>query len=223
VAVCYIFNVFNHEFRIHSNKVTRNGLGDELHFNLHGLLDNCVNLFHRKLIDEFAVEEARKLRVESLVAANQKIGLAESWHQPALLEPEDGAEGRAEMDALHDAKGQNAVSETALHGVHPLHGPRGLLLHTRHIVDSSQQFQFLVLVADERVNHERIGLSMNRLDHILRGVEEARLWDLNLIAEILHQILHNNAVAVGKEGEDVLHKVALIVIEFLFPVFNVLC
>lgn len=57
------FNVLAHELRIHANELARQGLGDELLLNLHGLADNLVSLLLAQLVRQLGVQEAGKVRV----------------------------------------------------------------------------------------------------------------------------------------------------------------
>lgn len=49
---------------------------------------------------EQGVEEAREVAVQALVAGDELVREGEPGHEAALLEPEDGAEGAGEEDAL---------------------------------------------------------------------------------------------------------------------------
>lgn len=62
---------------------------------------------------------------------------------------------------------------------------------------------------------------MDVLHGDLEAVEAAGLGDLHLGAEVLSQILVDDAVGSGKEGQDIFDEVAFVVVEFL-PVTLVL-
>ena len=54
---------------------------------------------HRKVVDQFGVEEACKVALESFVAADQFVAEAEARHESVLFEPEYGA-GRAREENM---------------------------------------------------------------------------------------------------------------------------
>lgn len=58
-----------------------------------------------------AYHEAGKVGVEALVAGDELVGEGEPGHLSALLEPEDGAEGAREEDALDAGKAHKARGE----------------------------------------------------------------------------------------------------------------
>ncbi len=60
------------------------------------------------------VQQAGEVAVQALVAADELVGEGEAGHEAALLEPEDGAEGAAEEDALHGGEGDEALGEHAI-------------------------------------------------------------------------------------------------------------
>ena len=69
---------------------------------------------------------AGEVGVQALIPRDELIGEGESGHERAFLEPEDGAEGAREEDALYGSEGDQSFVEGAL-VVHPLHGPLRLL------------------------------------------------------------------------------------------------
>ena len=78
----------------------------------------------------------------------------------------------------------------------------------------------LLRVRDVGVNQQRICLAVDCLGLVLNGVEVLGLGPLNLARETHREILHDNAIRAGKEAEDILDKVALVLIELL-PVSHV--
>lgn len=81
-----------------------------------------------------AVEEAGKVSVEALVAGDELVGEGEPRHEQPLLQPEDGAEGATEMDALHARKCDQPLGKAATAANPPL-SPLRLLCHTWHSLD----------------------------------------------------------------------------------------
>ena len=62
------------------------------------------------------VQQAGEVAVEALVARDELVGEGEAVHEAALLEPEDGAEGAAEEDALHAPPGHQPRRERGVAG-----------------------------------------------------------------------------------------------------------
>eukprot|EP00967_Tisochrysis_lutea_P037301 scaffold44835_cov14-Tisochrysis_lutea.AAC.1 len=57
------------------------------------------------------VQEASKVAVQALIAGDELIGEGKARHEATLLQPEDGAEGAREEDALHAGKSNQALVE----------------------------------------------------------------------------------------------------------------
>lgn len=157
-AVCAELNVLTHEFRVHANQFARQRLGNEMFFNLDRLANNVMRLLLGELVLQLLIQKARKLGVETLVAGNEQIALAESWHEAALLEPKDGAEGATEEDALHNRKRQEARGKTRLLVLNPLKRPLGLLLNGWNRLDGLEERLLFCPVLHIRVNEKTIGL-----------------------------------------------------------------
>ena len=77
-----------------------------------------------ELVDQLAVEQAGKVAVQALVAADELVGEAEARHEAALLEPEDGAEGAREEDALDGGEGHAPLGEARRSALAPLSAQR---------------------------------------------------------------------------------------------------
>jgi hypothetical protein len=80
-------------------------------------------------------------------------------------------------------------------------------------VQGSEKTELFVLVLDILVDKEGIGLGMNALDRILKGVEEASHGAWSITLEPGRQILLDNTVGSSEEGENVLDKVLLVLCE----------
>jgi len=60
------------------------------------------------------------------------------------------------------------------------------------------------------------------LHHDLEAVEAAGLGDLNLATETLNQVLIDNAIRGSEEGKDVGDEVALVIVQAVVPVVQIL-
>lgn len=127
-------------------------------FNLDCLANNVVRLLLGELVLQLLIQKARELGMETLIAGNEQIALAESWHEAALLEPKDGAEGATEEDSLHNRKRQETCGETRLLALNPLKRPLGLLLNRWNRLDSLEERLLFCPVLHIRVNEKAIGL-----------------------------------------------------------------
>merc|ERR1712046_252986 len=96
---------------------------------------------------QHTVKQARELCVQALVTRNEFVGEREAWHEAALLQPIDSAEGTTEENALHSGERDDAFSETVL-SVHPLHCPFRLFCNWRHRVDRVEHAVFLCWILD---------------------------------------------------------------------------
>ena len=63
---------------------------------------------------------------------------------------------------------------------------------------------------------------MDVLHHDLKAVEASRLGDLYFAREALDQVLIDDTIRGGEEGEDVRDEEALVVVEALVPVVKIL-
>jgi len=75
---------------------------------------------------------------------------------------------------------------------------------------------------DVGVDEERVHFGMNVLDHDLESVKASSFRDLDLVGEALEEVLVDDAVRGGKEGEDVGDEEALVLGEAVLPVVHVL-
>ena len=80
-------------------------------------------------------------------------------------------------------------------------------------------------MVDRQLAHRTMSAGQPTRDHPhhdLEPVEAARFCDLHFIAESLEQVLVDNAICRGKEGENVLDEVFLVLRHLVFPVVRVL-
>jgi len=90
------------------------------------------------------------------------------------------------------------------------------------VVNGVKQVCALPGLADVCVDEKRVCLGVDVLHHNLEAVEASCLWYLNLAREALDKVLVDNAVGGGEEGEDVGDEEALVVVQALVPVVEVL-
>lgn len=173
-----------------------------------------------QLVLHEGVEMAGKVGVQALIPRYQLVGEGQSGHQRAFLEPEDGAEGSREEDALHSCKGDQPLMEGPL-VVHPLHGPLRLLADDIDIGNGGKEVVLLIGVLDVGIDEERVGLRVHVLHGDLEAIEAPRLRDLHLRAKLLRQILKHDSIRCREEGEHVFDEMLLLLVQFL-PVLEIL-
>jgi len=213
-------NVLAHELAIHANEFDGQRVGDKDLFNVDSVSDDLRDALLGQLVDEFVVDHAGKVAVESLVAADELVGETKTGHESTLLEPEDCAEGSREEDSFNGGKSNAAFSERRIVAVAPLEGPLGLLFDTGDGLDGAEEVLLLHGVLDVGVDEERVRLRVDVLDGDLESVEAARLGRLDLGGEVLREVFVNDSVGGGEEGQHVRHEVSLVLGERL-PVVEV--
>ena len=161
-------------------------------------------------MDALRIQQTGKVRVQPFIPCNELIGCREAGQNPPLLEPEDRAECTAEEHAFDYGKGHQTGREIRLIRLDPRQGPVRLALNARHSLDGPQNVQLLHPILNIRVNQQRICHGMNGLHHHLHGIEMDGFGDLDLPRKALSQILHNNAIASGKEPQNALHEMLFI-------------
>jgi hypothetical protein len=216
-AVGHEFNVLAHEIPVHADERDREGVADELALDVDSVGDDLADAGLVELVAEKLVEEAGEITVEALIAGDELVGEGEARHEPALLEPEDGAEGPREEYALDAGEGNDALSE-ALPAVDPAHGPVSLAPDRGHGVDGAEQAVLLDVVADVGLEQQRIHLRVDVLDGDLEAVEGPRLGDLHVGHEAGSEVLEHDAVGGSEEGEHVGDEVPLVGGQRLVPV-----
>mmetsp|Transcript_61485 Transcript_61485/g.132241 ORF Transcript_61485/g.132241 Transcript_61485/m.132241 type:complete len:272 (+) Transcript_61485:430-1245(+) len=177
------------------------------------------NIFWEPIL-KHAVDHAGKLRVQSLITRDELVGEGQARQEAPLLQPVDSAEGAAEKNALHCGEGDDALSEAVL-AIHPLHSPCRLLLDRRHGRDGVEDGVLLNRIPDVLLDQERVGLRMNILHGHLKTIEGTSLRQLNLGGKARGQVLKDDAIGSGEEGQNVLEKV-LLSIGKLIPVLVIL-
>ena len=80
----------------------------------------------------------------------------------------------------------------------------------------------LLLLFDVCVDEQGVGLGVDVLHHDLEAVEAARFRDLNFTAEALDEVLIDDTIRRGEEGEHVGDEIALVVVQAVVPVVEVL-
>lgn len=89
-------------------------------------------------------------------------------------------------------------------------------------VNSIEEVGALLGLLDVGVNEQRVGLGVDVLHHDLEAVEAAGLRDLDLSRETLKEVLVDDTIRGGEESKDVGDKVALIVVQAVVPVVEIL-
>ncbi len=156
-------NVVTHELRVHTNKLDGEGIDDELLLDLDGIRDNLNDTALGQLVHHLGVQQAGEVTVQPLVTRDELVREAEAGHESTLLEPEDGAEGSREEDALHSREGDHAFGEAGVVGITPLECPVGLLLDARDGFDGVEEVHLLLLILDVGVDQEGVGLGVDVL------------------------------------------------------------
>ena len=72
-TICHELNILRHQDCVHPNQLTRQGLDNEILLNLHGLLDDLVDLGLLETVLDFSIEETGEIRVHPLIASNELI------------------------------------------------------------------------------------------------------------------------------------------------------
>jgi hypothetical protein len=80
----------------------------------------------------------------------------------------------------------------------------------------------LCLLLDVGINEERVCLGVDVLHHDLEAVKASSLRDLDLVGESLKEVLVDNSVRCGEKGENVGNEIALIIVESIVPIVEIL-
>ena len=212
-------DVLPHEVIVHPNQTDGEALADKLLLDQNGLVDNGVRLLHRDLGHHVTVKKRREIGMKAFVARDPFVALSEAaGHESSLLEPEDGAKTPAEKQSLDDAKGKEPLGEQVGLVIDPAERPLGLFGDAGDGLNGAEQLLFAEGIADKCLNHETISLAVHILHGGLECVEAPGLGDGHLPAEILHEVLEDDAVAPSKKGEDVFDEIFLVATEFGVPI-----
>ena len=79
----------------------------------------------------------------------------------------------------------------------------------------------MLLLFDICVDEQGVCLGVDVFHHDLEAVEAARLWYLDFTAETLDEVLVDDAVGSGEEGEDMGNEVAFVVVQSVVPIVKV--
>ena len=105
--------------------------------------------------------------------------------------------------------------------VHPFHGPLCFLFDHFNVSNGWQEIVLLIQIFDVGVNEEGVGFGVNVFHGDLKPIKAPCFRYLNLGTELLCQVLEDNPIWGGKEGENVFNEMFFILIKPL-PVFDVL-
>ena len=89
-------------------------------------------------------------------------------------------------------------------------------------VNGIEKVGALLGLLDVGVNEQGVGLGMDVLHHDLETVEAASLRNLDLSAETLNEVLVDDTVGSSEESEHVGDEVALVIVEAVVPVVQIL-
>jgi hypothetical protein len=171
---------------------------------------------------EVAEQQTSKVGVHTLVTADELVREGETGHQAPLLEPEDGSEGVREKDILDGGKRHQAFGGCRLLVRDPAYGPVGLALDARDSLDSVEEIFALGRLLDISVDEERLGFGMDILHHDLEAIEATSFSGLNLVRESLYEVLVDDAIGGGEEGEDMGDEMAFIIVKLVGSIVEVL-
>ena len=160
--------------------------------------------------------------MHALVTGDELVGKGKAGHKTALLEPEDGSKGPAEEDTLDSGKGNKTVGKRRVLVGNPSQSPVGLLADAWDVVNGVEQVLALPGLANICVDKKGVCFRVDVLHHNLEAVEASCLGDLYFARESLDQVLVDDTIRGGEEGEDVGDEETLVVIEALVPVMEIL-
>lgn len=215
-------DVLLHQVGVHAEQGAGESLGQELLLNSDSISDDVTDHLLAGTVLEVRVQQAGKVGVQTLVTRDELVGKGQTRHETSLLEPKDGGKGTAEEDTLDGGKGNQALGKGRVLVLDPLDGPVGLLANARNGLNGVEEVAALAVLLDVGVDEQGVGLGVDVLHHDLEAVEASSLGDLDLAAEALDQVLVDNAIRGGKEGQDVRDEVLLVIVQAVVPVVQIL-
>lgn len=90
------------------------------------------------------------------------------------------------------------------------------------VVNRVEEVAPLLWLANVCIDEQRVRFRVDVLHHDLESVEASRLRNLHFTAESLDEVLVDNAIGCSEEGEDVADEEALVIVELVIPVWNIL-
>ena len=215
-------DVLAHESSVHAKQSAWQRVAQELLLDLNGLSDDGPDRLWGGLVLEEREEKAGEVSVHALVTGDELVGECKTGHQTALLEPEDRGKRAAEEDTLNSGEGNKTVGKGGVLVGDPSQGPVGLLADAGNVVDGVEEVPALLGLADICVDKQRVGLRVDVLHHDLETVEASCLRDLYFAREALDEVLVDNTIRGCEKGENVGDEEALVVVETLVPVVEIL-
>ena len=140
--------------------------------------------------------------MHAFISTNELIRVCQTWHQTSLLEPEDRGKGAGEENTLNGSEGNKAFSESRTLVRDPSQSPVSLLLDARNSINSIEEVLALSRVFNVGINEKGVGFRVDVLHHNLEAVEASRFSSLNLVRKTFNQILVDDTVRGGEEGEE---------------------
>lgn len=102
------------------------------------------------------VKQAGEVGVHAFVTANKLVGEGETWHEAALLNPENSAERSGEENSFDSGESDETLSK-AVRAVNPLESPVSLLSDGGDVSDGLEEEVFLFIVSAEGVDQDGVG------------------------------------------------------------------
>ena len=159
--------------------------------------------------------------MRALVAEHPARPGGQPVQEAARAEEVDVGEGAEEEQAL-DAGGEadqveqelpplvaRVERDRGLDRVQPAHTELGLAADGRDVLDRRERPVALLGVGDVRVEQGQIELDVQRLLVELARQVHARLGGVEVLVEVQHEVVGDDGVAGGEEGDQPLHEVAL--------------
>ncbi|PON95382.1 hypothetical protein TorRG33x02_089040 [Trema orientale] len=202
-------DVLAHQVAVHAHQGARQRVADELPLDVHRVADDPPDPLLAQLLLHQRVEQAGEVAVEPFVPRDQLVRERQARHEPALLQPEYRAEAPGEEDPL-DAGERDQPLRERLRAVDPAEGPLGLPGDAGDGLDGVEEAVLLGRVLDVGLEEEAVHLGVDVLDGDLEAVEGTRLRDLDLLHEPPGEVLQDDAVRGGEEGEHVGDEVLLV-------------
>ena len=92
----------------------------------------------------------------------------------------------------------------------------------RTSINGVEEVGALLLLLDVCVDEERVHLGVDVLHHDLEPIETACFWYLHFSTEALDEVLIDNTIRSGEEGEDVGHEIFFVIVQSVVPVVQIL-
>ena len=151
--------------------------GEELLFNLDRFDNDFLDPPWVWPPTQMMEEEAGKVGVHTLIAADQLVGKSQTGHEATFLEPKDGSKGAGKEDTLYSSEGNETLGKDRVLVRYPAQGPLCLLLDAWDGLDSIKEVFALRRVFDVGVDEKRVGLRVDVLPiNLLKIRSDGKLY-----------------------------------------------